>query len=169
MQRPKGYSALRRGRFSAPGLLDFLTICVADRDRVLTCQDTGTNISREIERMSSGGIWQVHAFTLMPDHLHLVAELGELLSLSQAVARLKSKTKSALQTKNAKWQENYFDHRMAPNESLLPVLLYIYLNPYRKNLIMSSEKWPWFFCHPDDWLWFKDHLTDELPEPAWLL
>ena len=78
-------------------------------------------------------------------------------------------SRSALLARDARWQVNYFDHRLAAGESVLPVLLYIYLNPYRKHLIESSERWPWFYCHEDEWRWFKDRLADNLPEPDWLL
>ena len=129
---------------------------------------SGAAVQQEILRMSSESVWHVQAFTLMPDHVHLLAELGRFLSLSQAIARLKAKTRAALLARDAKWQENYFDHRMAANEPVLPVLLYVYLNPYRRTLIKMSERWPWFYCHEDEWRWFKDHLADSLREPAWL-
>ena len=169
MPHPRGYSALRRGRSSAPGCLYFLTICIADRSKVLTDQDVGGAVQEEILRMSTEDVWQTRAFTLMPDHVHILADLGDSLSLSQAVARLKAKTRTALLTRDAKWQVNYFDHRLAASESVLPVLLYVYLNPYRKRLIKTSERWPWFYCHESVWRWFKDRLAEDLPEPAWLL
>ena len=169
MPRLRGYSTLRRGRYSAPGCVYFLTICTADRVKALTYQDVGAAVQEEILRMSAEDVWRARAFTLMPDHVHLLAELGGPLSLSQALARLKAKTKTALLAWDAKWQENYFDHRMAASEPVLPVLLYVYLNPYRKCLIKTSKIWPWFYCHESEWRWFKGHLTDSLPEPAWLM
>jgi len=169
MPHLKGYSALRRGRYSAPGFTYFLTICTADRVNALTEQGVGAAVQEEILRMSSENVWNVRAFTLMPDHVHVLAELGDSLTLSQAVARLKAKTKTALLAQNAQWQVNYFDHRLAASELILPVLLYVYLNPYREQLIETTEKWPWFYCHESEWRWFKDHLTDNLPEPSWLL
>jgi REP element-mobilizing transposase RayT len=169
MPHLRGYSALRRGRFSAPGCVYFLTICTADRAEALTYQDVSAAVREEISRMSSDNVWHVRAFTLMPDHVHILAELGGSLSLSQTVARLKAKTGAALFARDAKWQVNYFDHRLAAGESVLPILLYVYLNPYRKQLIKPSERWPWFYCRETEWSWFKDRLNDDLPEPAWLL
>ena len=112
MPHPRGYSALRRGRYSAPGCLYFLTICAVDRVKALTHQEVGTAIQEEIIKMSSEGVWQTRAFTLMPDHVHILADLGDSLSLSQAVARLKAKTRTSLLARGARWQVNYFDHRM---------------------------------------------------------
>jgi REP element-mobilizing transposase RayT len=168
MPHPRGYSALRRGRFSTPGCLYFLTICTADRTKALTYPSVGTGIQEEILRMSSQGVWHVRAFTVLPDHVHLLAELGKSLSLSQAIARLMAKTKPALLAHDARWPENYSDHRAAASEPILPVLLCRYLNPYRKCLVKKSERWPWFYCRESEWRRFKDHWADGLPEPAWL-
>jgi putative transposase len=168
MPNLKGYSSLRRGRISVPGYTYFLTICTAERIKALTNEDVGAAIQEEILRMSSEQVWRVQAFTLMPDHVHVLAELGASLSLSQVVARVKAKTKTALLARDAGWQMNYFDHRLTSNESVLPILLYIYLNPYCKHLVEPSERWPWFYCREAEWSWFKDHLADDLPEPTWL-
>ncbi len=118
--------------------------------------------------MADDGVWQVRAFTLMPDHLHLVVALGERLSLSQAVGRLKGKTAAVLCARNARWQDNFFDRRLDERDAILPVLLYIYLNPYRRGLIGGAEQWTWFYCDPGDWNWFRLHLNDDLPQPEWL-
>jgi hypothetical protein len=44
----------------------------------------------------------------------------------------------------------YFDHRLRPEEDPLPVFLYIFLNPYRANLVQSNQTWPGCFCAEDD-------------------
>ena len=74
----KGFSSLRRGRISVPGCTYFLTICTADRIKALTNEDVGAAIQEEILRMSSEQVWRVQAITLMPDHVHILAELGTL-------------------------------------------------------------------------------------------
>jgi len=53
----KGYSALRRGRFSASGYIYFLTICTADRSNTLTGKEVGAAVQDEILGMSSENVW----------------------------------------------------------------------------------------------------------------
>ncbi|OHE80596.1 MAG: hypothetical protein A3G75_12725 [Verrucomicrobia bacterium RIFCSPLOWO2_12_FULL_64_8] len=105
---------------------------------------------------------------IMPDHLHALITLGERLLLGQTIQRLKAKTSATLRTNGVAWQRDFFDHRLRGNEDVRPVFLYVYLNPYRKNLCSRSERWPWFHCCEDDWAWFKTNLDADLPPPEWL-
>ena len=57
---------------------------------------------------------------------------------------------------------------MRPRDDLLPVFLYLFLNPYRANLIGSAESWQWFYCSPDDWLWFGPLTNERCAFPEWL-
>ena len=118
--------------------------------------------------MEHDGVWQLRICTLMSNHSHWLVTLGDQLALSQCVGRLKAKTKDTFRAVGVAWQENYFDHRINANAPLLPVFLYIYLNPYKARLIERNAPWPWFYCHPDEWAWFKDYLDNDLPPPEWL-
>jgi len=104
----------------------------------------------------------------MPDHFHLLVELGAKLSLEKAVSRLKAKTSADLRTAGVGWERGFFDRRLRAADDVLDVFLYIYLNPYRAGLCARTESWPWFHCHPDDWAWFRDYLDVDRPPPQWL-
>jgi hypothetical protein len=71
-------------------------------------------------------------------------------------------------THRLKWQENYYDHHLRPREKLLPIFLYVFLNPYRAGLLRSNEKWPWYECSEDDWAWFGSLTNEACPFPEWL-
>ena len=94
--------------------------------------------------------------------------LGEKLTFSQVMGRFKAKTRRPIFEYGLLWQQNVFEHRLRPDEKVLPVLHYIFMNPYRKGLIGTDERWPGFFCGEDDWQWFQAHLQHELPYPEWL-
>ena len=91
-----------------------------------------------------------------------------LLSLSQAVARFKVATKGELVAATANWQINYYDHRLRPDDSDEPVFRYIHLNLYQAGLIEPGSIWPWFYCDPDDWTWFRQLTDIGRPFPEWL-
>jgi len=169
ISRNRGYSALRKGRYSVPGATYFLTICLNSHQTGLALPTVGKAVLRESHTMAHDGVWQLRVCTLMPDHSHWLVTLGDQLALSQCVGRLKAKTKDTLRAVGVAWQENYFDHSINTNEPSLPVFLYIYLNPYRAQLIERSAPWPWFYCRPDEWAWFKDYLDNDLPPPGWLV
>jgi len=104
----------------------------------------------------------------MPNHVHVLIRLGERLSLGQTIQRLKAKTSPVLRTKNLIWERNFSDHKLRPDEPLLPVFLYIYLNPYRAELCKPTEPWIDYRCCEDDWNWFRSLLNQDLPVPTWL-
>ena len=113
-------------------------------------------------------VWRVRCAVVMPDHLHLSVDLGAKLALGKAISRLKAKTSADLRGAGLYWERGFFDHRLRAADDVLDVFLYIFLNPYRAGLCARTESWPWFHCHSDDWVWFRDRLDEERPPPEWL-
>jgi len=118
--------------------------------------------------MATDGCWTLRCFTVMPDHVHLFFTLGERLTLSQAVARLKTKTHARVRLFGTDWQNNFYDHKIRPNDSMESITRYIYLNPYQAGLIPLIDIWPYFYCCEEDRKWFDRLTGDRLPFPGWL-
>ena len=118
--------------------------------------------------MESQAIWQVATGVIMPDHIHLLFEIGDVVDLSGAMRLFKGRLTPALRTRNLGWQEGYFDHRMREGEDRLPVFLYIYLNPYLANLLPRNQQWPGYFCAEREWAWFGPLTDESMPRPEWL-
>jgi hypothetical protein len=74
----------------------------------------------------------------------------------------------ALRRSGLKWQDGFYEHRLREAEDVLPVFLYIYLNPYRAGLIPTDQTWPGYYCAPDDWKWFGHQTANAMPQPEWL-
>ena len=163
-----GHAALRRNRHSEPSSSYFLTVCTDNQCKGLTSPEIREVIWRNITHMKDDHSWHLRCAVIMPDHLHVLIRLGERLSLGQLIQRLKAKTSPTLRVKGLKWERGFFDHRLRPDEPLLPVFLYIYLNPYRANLCRSSDTWPEYHCCEEDWEWFRPLLDQDLPAPEWL-
>jgi putative transposase len=164
----KGYEALRRGRVSGAGFTYFITFCTAGRLPGLNSERISQHLVKETRSMQAESIWTIRCATLMPDHVHLLIDLGDKLSLGKAVARLKARTASTLRESRLAWQAGYYDHRLRQNENILPYFLYVYLNPHRAGLIPADAEWPWFICETSDRIWFMPMINQGLPEPEWL-
>jgi putative transposase len=167
MKRDTGPNALRRGRSSLPGANYFITACVDPHEPVLRATFADAILSA-LHEPETGSIWRMRCGTIMPDHIHCLIELGAIHSLPRALGRFKVLTKAIMIRTAASWQRNFYDHRLRPNESVEPVIRYIFMNPYASGLIQPGERWPWFYCAPEDWTWFNQ-LTDlGQPYPEWL-
>ncbi|MDD2765190.1 MAG: transposase [Opitutaceae bacterium] len=165
----KGYSALRRGRWSEHNADYFLTICIRRPQADLHSSSLVDAIFGGMHRLAVDGLWTVHTAVIMPDHLHLLVTLGERSDLSECVRMFKGRLVPALRKANLAWQPSFYDHRLRSAEDLLPVFLYIYLNPYREKLINPGlVQWPGYYCASEDWAWFGQLTDGEQPFPAWL-
>jgi REP element-mobilizing transposase RayT len=118
--------------------------------------------------MHATGIWNLRCATVMPDHVHLFFELGDRLTLGQAVGRLRASVTRSLRPDQPLWQEGFEDRRLRSRDDLLPVFLYLFLNPYRANLTRPEEQWPWFHCSAADWQWFEPLSDENCAFPEWL-
>jgi REP element-mobilizing transposase RayT len=160
-------NALRRGRCSQRGASYFVTFCVQDRKPVLI-PHMAQSLMAEARQMTVAGIWKLRCLTVMPDHVHLYFVLGSSLTLAQSVTRLKVRVKEALKVKSASWQGNFYDHRIRQDDSIESIIRYIWMNPYRKNLLPTGKIWPWFYCRAEEWAWFEGLTDSGKPYPAWL-
>jgi REP element-mobilizing transposase RayT len=165
----RGHQALRRGRWSAPRAEYFLTICTDGRAGGLSTPRLVAAILGEAHQLTTETHWFVRTATVMSDHVHLVVQLAARTELPAAIRLFKGRLSPALRAAHLKWQHGYFDHRLRVGEKLLPVFLYIFLNPYRAGLISQSDMWPGYYCCSDDWEWFQPLTNGDLPVPAWLL
>jgi len=165
----KGHAALRRGRYSQPAAEYFLTICAEAGQTGLVVQPVADAIMNEARLMSADGTWNLLCAVIMPDHLHLLINLGERLSLGKAMQRLKAKTSATLRAQDIGWERGFFDRQIRPDDDRLAIFRYIYLNPYRAGLVAMSGKWLHYYCREEEWAWFRDMLDDERPYPEWLM
>jgi REP element-mobilizing transposase RayT len=169
LEPSKGYRALRHGRHSGDGNEYFITFCTEQRLHGLTDDVIGKAVFAEMHAMETEGVWSLRCTVIMPDHIHMLFQLGDKLPLGKAVARLKSKSSASLQRRNLRWQKGYFEHTMRPREDRLPLFLYVYLNPYKARLISTGDVWPWFECGKEDTVWFTAFVHEGLPEPQWVI
>ena len=122
----------------------------------------------EIAKIETDAYWRLRCVVVMPDHLHLLVQISGQLEISRCVARLKSKTRRALLEAKLEWQSNFYEHRLRADEPVEPVLRYLFLNPYRENLVSAGDVYPWFHLCKEDSAWFSPSLDEGKPFPEWL-
>jgi hypothetical protein len=155
---------LLKGRSSIPHARYFITLCTKDRVKGLTEPLTGERIRKAWRRQHREKDYYLHCATIMPDHVHWLCTLGERISLSQTVSKFKALIKIPMH-----WQRNYYDHRLRGDDAKEPFSKYIFLNPYRKELLPCSEEWIWWTQNRCELPEFITHLVSgKYPPPEWL-
>ena len=95
---------------------------------------------------SNLGHYTLHAFVIMPNHVHLLA--SPLVPLPQMMKSLKSitaKRANALLrlTGNPFWQEESYDHLVRDDREFERIQSYIENNPVRAGLVSSADQFLW--------------------------
>ncbi len=168
LDRAKGHAALRRGRWSVAGATYFLTLCSDRKQRGFSSGALGRAVLDHARTMIDE--WHLRTAVVMPDHLHLVVELRDASDLANAIRRFKGPLSVRLrqEKESLKWQRSFYDHRLRKTENLLPIFLYVFLNPYRAGLVQTDQRWPHYYCSPEDWNWFGNLTQSSCPYPEWI-
>ena len=89
----------------------------------------------------------MYPYCLMPDHLHLLLQLGaRQWTLGQIMGSLKGftdKRSRDLGHDGPLWQENLYDHIVRRSEDGHEIARYILNNPMRKDLVETSVQYPY--------------------------
>ncbi|MFU8848225.1 MAG: REP-associated tyrosine transposase [Opitutales bacterium] len=163
-----GTDQLRKGRRSIPEARYFITICTKDRICAFKKKDSAEIIRSKLRAFHTAGDLHLHCATVMPDHCHLLFTLGNRLTLSQIVSKLKRGIREELGQRDL-WQSNFYDHKLRPAQELEPFAKYIFLNPYRKRLIPCNQTWPGWIRNKNYLPEFYAHLIEgQFPPEQWL-
>jgi putative transposase len=96
--------------------------------------------------------YTLHAYVIMPDHLHILMVPRE--TLEKAVQLVKGgfsfRAKGALDWKSEIWQQGFTDHRIRDESDWHKHMEYIRINPVRAGLVAHAQDYPYTsFPKPD--------------------
>lgn len=143
--RPGG-QALRKGRYSCPGQVYFITS---------VCKDRAARFADDLTARMAGlclmdaRTWpdaRCLGWVLMPDHLHALILLGGTESLSLVMQRVKSLIAARVNqchgTSHGLWQHGFHDHAITALEDIPDFARYLVNNPVQAGLVEHSGDYP---------------------------
>ena len=94
----------------------------------------------------NGVRYALHAWVVMPNHVHVVLTPSAGFNLAEILHSWKSFTASKINRKLGRngqlWQRESFDHLVRNQESLLRFIAYTHDNPVAAGLARRPEDWP---------------------------
>jgi len=99
--------------------------------------------------------YRLHAYCLMPDHLHILAEgAHDRCNLLEFIRLFKQRTAFQFRKSHrvALWESSYYDHILRPADQIEDVACYIWWNPVRKRLSTSPQEFPYSGSQTIDWI-----------------
>lgn len=119
-------------------------IVTAGRQRVLVA-DFAQDVCIRVVDAASACAFDLLVYTVMPDHLHILAGgTSENADALAFVKRLKQTTSyNFIRHGGGRrlWQQSFFDHVLRRDENAMAIARYIVENPVRAGLCESAEDW----------------------------
>jgi REP element-mobilizing transposase RayT len=133
-------------------------------DMALDTADTGpfwlrdpkvADLVAESIHYRAGRVYDLEAFSVMPNHVHLVytplrKEDGSFHAMSAIMHSLKLYTgrrvNPLLEREGDFWQHENYDHVVRDEAKQRLIILYVVNNPVKAGLVHHWQEWPWTYC-----------------------
>jgi len=146
----------------------FVTVCTENRATFFSDPATGHWLLKKLIATVAGFSFALHAYCIMPDHLHFVSEaLADACDLIKFVEGFKQRTAYEFSKSRGTrlWQRRYYDHILRPSDAIEDVACYIWWNPVRKKLCAQPHQYPLSGSQTIDWM--KHSVTAPKWQPPW--
>jgi putative transposase len=147
---------------SPPGTY-FVTFSTWQRRRLFVVELYARLFLKTMYAYRRQGKFQLHAFVLMPEHLHLLLTPAKGVTLERAVQLIKGGYSHAFGIEFGKhkevWQRGFTDHRIRDRADFEKHREYIHDNPVERGLAEQVTE----YCYCSAYPGFK---LDELPSAA---
>jgi len=120
----------------------FVTTVCYNRRRLFQVPATAELFLEILQHHRALGHYQLHAFVLMPDHIHLLLT-PHGRTVSQAMQQIKGSFSRHLSSNFPIWQRGFTDHSIQTASEFDLRRAYIHLNPVRAHLVPSPELYPY--------------------------
>jgi putative transposase len=121
-----------------------------------------------IRRAAGNTFFAVHAYCVMPDHLHLlVGGTAATSNLQTFVTTLKRNTawEAKQQFGVRLWQRSFYDHIVRHENEAEMIAWYIWKNPVRQGLCEDPREYPYSGSFTVDWK--EKPIPSESWKPPW--
>jgi putative transposase len=117
----------------------FVTFSSVDRRRLFQVESRAELMVAMLLRYRSEGRFALHAFVVMPDHVHVLVTPAEEVSLEKAIQFIKGGFSFRLKSKFDVWERGHFDKRVPDRAAYEACVRYIEQNPVKAGLVESAE------------------------------
>lgn len=131
-----------------------LTVCSENRCAIFQKANRARAAIESLKRVSDSMGVLVHAFCVMPDHVHVLVEGKSATSdVVKFVAKWKQSTGYLFRNELPRrfWQRRFYDHVLRRAEDSESVALYIWMNPVRKGMVAEPQQYPFSGSFTVEW------------------
>ena len=133
----------------------FVTICCDKRSTHLREPAAAQHVLSLLLECAAERFFRLHAFCLMPDHVHILTEgIHDRCDLREFVRLFKQRSAFAFRKLHgcALWEMSYHDHILRSSDHVEDVACYIWWNPVRQGLCARPGEFPYSGSQTIDWI-----------------
>ncbi|HHT9118178.1 MAG TPA: REP-associated tyrosine transposase [Candidatus Hypogeohydataceae bacterium YC38] len=116
----------------------FVTTNIEGHSQIFTSPNTARTVIDSIYFLRARGYLKLHAFVIMPDHLHLIISTPSDKTLPQIMHSLKSFSSKKINKQMGRtgkvWQDGYYAYGIRGPRDMEVKMRYLLENPVRKGL-----------------------------------
>jgi putative transposase len=135
----------------------FITTSTANRRRLFQVESNAQLLLDVLMEQRAKNRLELHAFVLMPDHMHAILTPAPDVSLEKAVQFIKGNFSHRLKSKFSVWTPSFNETQVRNSEDFESFQHYIHQNPIRANLAATTEAFHYSSAG-------QQHLVDPAPE-----
>jgi putative transposase len=136
-------------RFQQSGQSHFLTFSCYQRQANFTCADTYDLFVQCLEDMRRRFDMCIYGYVVMPEHVHLLVNEPDRVTLADAIHYLKLSFAKRLRSRRGAmqsgsfWQKRYYDRNVRDAREFAEKLRYLHRNPVKRGLVKEPGEWKW--------------------------
>ncbi|MEH6825929.1 MAG: transposase [Motiliproteus sp.] len=141
------YNRLLAGRYSEPGRDYFITFVTYNRIPVFNDLNRARIVIQQLSRLDTDEQLLSQAWVVMPDHIHILATLGSVYTLSECIKQLKGRSARVINAHQRGrcqplWQPRYYERALRSEEDRPVIARYLVANPLRAGLVHRLADYP---------------------------
>ncbi len=139
-------------RAMSPAGTYFVTFSTWQRRRLFVVESYARLFLRTLYSYERQGRFRLHAFVLMPEHVHLLLTPATDITLERAMQFIKGGYSHAagieLGRKGEVWLRGFTDHRIRDAGDFADHRIYIHQNPVERRLVESASQYRYSSAFP---------------------
>jgi len=116
----------------------FVTFSTSGRRRIFQVEANAALMMGTIESYRNQGRFLLHAFVVMPDHVHVLITPAPDVSLEKAIQFMKGGFSFRLKSRFPAWERGHFDKRVPDKGSYDACVTYIHRNPVKARIVSNE-------------------------------
>ncbi len=128
----------------------FVTAVTWQRHCIFSNDDLPKKLIETIYGYRAEERFALHAFVIMPEHMHLLITPGEVVSLEKAMQLIKGGFSFRMRRERPNllvWEKSFTNHRIRDAEDYENHREYIHQNPVRTGLVRLASEYPYSSAH----------------------